>query len=315
MLDIMMKLQAPKVTAPETTIPPEVLTFLMAEFIAIKVRAGSHNTRLAYMNDLRRLGDFTMGDLSNRKLLAFKLKVIDHDEQGNARALRSANRILSTCRKFLRFLCEKQVLATNYLELVDGHSIDKHDSPYIALSDAEVRSMIDYPNRDTVLGASQRLALVLGFYLGLRCSEITSIKYGDIDNGILSVNGKGRKVRRIPLSETLLNELYAYIDMTSIKGATPDPKRHLIESRESGGHKIASSTVWRWYTSIARACGIEKHFSPHSARATAITKALDSGVGIRDVSNLAGHVSIETTAIYDKRRGEASRVVVASIKY
>lgn len=322
MYNIMAQLNTPTATDP-TRLAPEVLVFLIAEFIAIKVRPDALNTRIAYLEDLRKLGDFTMGDLSDRKLLSYKIKVIDSDRNGQPRASRTANRMLSVTRKFLRFLQEKRILATNYFDLVDGQRIDKHDSPYIALKDHEVRAMIDRPDRGTVLGSSQRLAFVLAFYLGLRCSEICSIRYGDIVEGVLTITGKGKKVRRIPLTETLLMELNAHMSFMALHVPVQDPKRHLIESRESQGGKMASSTLWRWFRGASEMCGVSndalravgKKVSPHSARATAITKALDNGVGIREVSILAGHSSIETTVIYDKRRGEAAKEAVMAIKY
>jgi integrase/recombinase XerD len=307
----------------EARLAPEVLTFLIAEFIAIKVRSDSENTRKAYLDDLRKLGEFTMGDLSDRRLLAFKLKVIDCDRDGNTRAHRTSNRILSVCRKFLRFLVEKGVLVRNYYDLVDGHRIDKMDSPYVALSDAQVRSMIDLPDRSTELGAAQRLSMILFFYLGLRRAEICSIRPIDILEGVLTIKGKGRKVRRLPLPETLQDEIRSYMDLMALKGRVCDPKSFLLQSRESHGDMINPTTVWRWFVSVAVACGVRtealrdagKKISPHSARATMITKALDNGIGIRDVAILAGHNNGETTSIYDKRRGEASKAVVAAIKY
>ncbi len=42
--------------------------------------------------------------------------------------------------------------------------------------------------------------------------------------------------------------------------------------------------------------------SPHSARATAITKLLDSGFSHRDVQEFSRHASVQMVEIYDKRR-------------
>lgn len=307
----------------QTVLAPEVMAFLIAEFLAIKVAPDAHNTRRAYTEDLRRLGEFTMGDLSNRKLLAFKLKIIDMDRDGAPRAARSANRMLSTCRKFIRYLQERGLVATNYFDLIDGHKVDKQDSPYVALSDLDVRKMIDMPDRSTILGASQRMALVLAFYLGLRRGEIIGIRLGDIYEGVLTVKGKGRKIRRIALTDVVQDEINQYLMATATLVASMDPKRHLINSRESHGGAVDPATIHRWFTQIAELAGVAtdalraagKKITPHTARATAITKALDAGVGIRDVANLAGHSSVETTTIYDKRRSEASKAAVMAIKY
>lgn len=318
-----MQLSQYRTELQQTQLPPEVLAFLIAEFIAIKVAPGSNNTRLAYTEDLRKFGEFTMGDLSDRKLLAYKLKVIDQDRDGNPRAARTANRMLSTTRRFLRFLQEKRILAHNYFDLIDGQRVDKYNSPYVALTDLQVKEMLDAPDRNTFLGQSQRLALVMGFYLGLRREEMCKIRYCDLQDGVLTVHGKGKKVRVMRLPDTVLAEFNGYIMFMATTLGTPDQKRFLLESRESHGHGVNPSTIWRWYKSIASMCGINhealrdigKKVSPHSARATAITKALDSGMGIRDVASLAGHEDVNTTAIYDKRRGAVSERVIGAIKY
>lgn len=323
MLDIMAKLKPLNSIQNSDHIPQDTLLFLMAEFISIKVRPDSVNTRKAYLEDLRKLGEFTMGDLSDKKLLAYKLKVIDHDKDGNPRAARSANRIIAVTRQFLRFLQMKGVIARNYFDFIDGHKVDKLDSPYVLLTDAQVRGMIDHPDRNTFLGRNQRMAMVLFFYLGLRRQEICSIRYCDIQNGSIAIKGKGKKIRHMPLNDIVQNELMSFIDLQATTLGTPDQKRHLVETRESGGAMVDPSTIWRWFIEAAKGAGVDvealrsvgKKVSPHSARATAITKALDNGVGIREAASMAGHVSIETTSIYDKRRGESAKKALEAIKY
>lgn len=48
--------------------------------------------------------------------------------------------------------------------------------------------------------------------------------------------------------------------------------------------------------------GLSEKVTPHSARATFITEALNAGVPIEQVQNTAGHKNITTTKMYDKRR-------------
>lgn len=309
----------------ELKISPMDLATLIAEFIALG--EFSANTVIAYKDDLGRFWDFSQGDLSDRCLMAFKVRVIMNDHTGQPRKPRSANRMLSSTKQFLDYLVHRRILATNIYAnkfTGKGKKVDKTDSPYVALTDLEVRMMLDHTlvlgasakrNDQMIVASSQRLSLVLGFYMGLRATEICSIRYESMQDGLLKVKGKGNKTRTLPITETVLNEINAHITLMATVGVTIEPKRHLIETRESQGHMPDSATVWRWFTGIARACGIEKHVSPHSARATAITKALDGGVGIRDVAIFAGHSDVNTTSIYDKRRGEAAQKTVEAIRY
>jgi site-specific recombinase XerD len=47
--------------------------------------------------------------------------------------------------------------------------------------------------------------------------------------------------------------------------------------------------------------GLPKIITPHSARATFITQALENNCDIKDVQNTVKHANIATTQMYDKR--------------
>jgi len=48
--------------------------------------------------------------------------------------------------------------------------------------------------------------------------------------------------------------------------------------------------------------GLSDRITPHSARATFITEALETGVPIEQVQATVDHKTITTTKMYDKRR-------------
>lgn len=328
-----------------TPAPSEKLLFTPAEFTVLTMefmcmKSQVETTRAAWRSDLnamfefcslRKVGGEILVDLRDESLMRLKVKVIDN------RAPRSSNRMLCTLKKFIKFLIvDKKLMNHNYLATIEGHKVDTQDSPYIALTDAEVIAMINQPDQRTFDGASRRMAMVLSFYLGLRCAEICSIRHNSIQDGKLTIKGKGSRVRTIPLSETLLveienyqvaslgywGELSAHDPLITTKEANGGKGfgTSLVQSNETslgrlGKNMVDKSTIWRWFKAIAKECGITKKISPHCARATAITKALNNGVSLREVSILAGHKSIETTVIYDKRRGEAAKVAVDGIKY
>ena len=62
--------------------------------------------------------------------------------------------------------------------------------------------------------------------------------------------------------------------------------------------------------------GITRRVSAHSCRATAISHLLDTQkVPIRDVADFAGHSSINTTSLYDKKRKGLDESAAYKIKY
>lgn len=270
------------------------------------------HTRRAYELDLRALWDFTLGDMSTQALANYRHHLMTTKEA------RSCARSLGTARRFIDYMISHGVDIRNPLLAKEMASpkVDKTQSPYIALTDAEVRRMLDAPDRSTYTGACQRLALVFGFYLGLRVSEIVRVRASDIIDGRLHVLGKGGKLRVLPLDELVLDEIRAFVDLSLIFGRwAGESDENLFKSKFDPNKAVDTRTVERWFTEAAVKMGLEKHVTPHSARATAVTKALDEGSSLRDVGNFAGHSSLDTTMMYDKRRGEASEKVIKKIKY
>jgi site-specific recombinase XerD len=59
--------------------------------------------------------------------------------------------------------------------------------------------------------------------------------------------------------------------------------------------------------------GIEK-VSPHDCRRTYITNLLSNGNDLASVAKLAGHKSVETTVLYDRRGLESLREAAESLE-
>lgn len=73
------------------------------------------------------------------------------------------------------------------------------------------------------------------------------------------------------------------------------------------GERLCAAIVRRRVVAIAKAANISKHLTPHSARRTFITGALDAGVPMRDVQIAARHADPRTTSRYDQRRESLDR--------
>ncbi|WP_249523725.1 tyrosine-type recombinase/integrase [Modestobacter marinus] len=69
------------------------------------------------------------------------------------------------------------------------------------------------------------------------------------------------------------------------------------------------TAAWRLLRRLANDAGIAApdRISPHSARHTYATTALDAGVALRDVQDSMGHRDPRTTRLYDRTRGNLSR--------
>ena len=162
-------------------------------------------------------------------------------------------------------------------------------NPTKAFSDDEVTTII----ASELPGSYRRLILMFLFYTGMRRSELVNLNCKHIckhgSNLIVNIKGKGGKTRQLPLNDKLVIELNLYLSLNSRTEDEP-----LIQAMP--GKRLDPTTVYKLIKKYAR----DK--SPHSCRATAITKALEAGAVITDVADMAGHATINTTQIYWKRR-------------
>lgn len=221
----------------------------------------------------------------------------------------SINRRLVCIRSFLKWAQAKGLIERNPLDTVKLPKVSTL-SPTQAMTDEEARALIEAPEISTLSGNTHRLALVLFFYLGLRRSELASVKLQDIqeDRGhfVLHILGKGQKSRMLPLAPLVLDEINAYIQRFElITQEKLMPEDFLIQTQK-GGKNIKpcdGATLYRIVERYARALGINKKVGPHSCRATAISHLLDTQqIPLRDVAIFAGHSQTATTERYDKKR-------------
>lgn len=147
-----------------------------------------------------------------------------------------------------------------------------------------------------------RAIVLLSFKAGLRAGEIAALKWGMI----LDANGKvGRFIelpasvakrgsgRRIPLGPELIAALKLLLrEQHTWEGPV------ILSAR--GRHMTAKAVV-NWFTALYRIAGFAG-CSSHSGRRTFVTRAArlitKAGGSLRDVQQLAGHRSIQTTQGY-----------------
>jgi len=134
----------------------------------------------------------------------------------------------------------------------------------------------------------EHLIISLLYGLGLRISELSSIRVLDISAQWVQVVGKGNKKRQVPLLKSLFEEIENYKKIES-------PKEFLFEKK---GLKMSSNQIRYMFSKVFKKCGIKA--TPHQLRHSFATHLLQNGARISDVSELLGHSSMVSTQIYTK---------------
>ena len=149
-----------------------------------------------------------------------------------------------------------------------------------------------------------RVMLSLAYGCGLRASEVTRLKVGDIDSdqGIIRiVQSKGKKDRNVMLPAEILDLLRAWWrERPNRKDAgVPMAERWLFPSRKGHG-AITARQFSRILEEAVAAAGIKKRVTLHTLRHSFATHLLERGVDIRVTQALLGHAKLTTTAGYTR---------------
>ena len=196
----------------------------------------------------------------------------------------------------LGWAVDKDIICINYAKKVNKQLKPKvPESKREHLDADEIKALIstECNGRDT------KQAYLFSCFCGLRISDIRHLTWGNIvirdgKEWIEVVMQKTAKPLSVPLSRQAKEFLPA-------RNGAKDGDN--IFSLPSEGYVNAALSKW------AKAAGIKKHLSFHTARHTFATIGLTAGVDLYTMSRLLGHQDIKVTQIYakivDKKKEEA----------
>lgn len=165
-----------------------------------------------------------------------------------------------------------------------------------ALPQEELNHMLDSSPVDDSLAVRDHALFELMYGSGLRLSEIHSLDLGDVllDEGWVSVTGKGRKERQVPLSGKSVEALRAYLS----ERMAADGETALFTGKN--GTRLGQRQIQKRLQAWAVRQGSGQHISPHMMRHSYASHLLQSSRDIRAVQELLGHSNLSTTQIYTK---------------
>lgn len=170
------------------------------------------------------------------------------------------------------------------------------------LSQREVRRLLATCDPATLHGRRDKIVLGLLTGAGLRREELVALTFENIAlrpfqsrfRTVLSIAGKGKRQRTIPISDRLAAALD---DWGRTIGTTTGPIARAIDPRGDIRAGISSVAIFNLVTKAGAA--IDKpELAPHDLRRTYAQLGYEAGIPITQISRLLGHASIETTQRY-----------------
>lgn len=169
------------------------------------------------------------------------------------------------------------------------------------MSESQINSLIGAIDRTRPDGKRDYAMLLCMLTLGLRCSEVVDMSLSDIDwrKSILSVRrGKSRVARQLPLMKMCGSAIADYLKY----GRPMCSSRRIFVRHATPTHKeMVSENVRGAMRRAYERAGLPKHWTgTHILRHTAATRMLNCGASLKEIADVLGHQSIDTTVIYTK---------------
>lgn len=260
-------------------------------------RGLSENTLAAYRSDLLGLSlwlqqqELDLLSAGRAELLYYLQQRVEKGAKP-----RSSARLLSSIRRFYRYLVRERQLSEDPSARIDapklGRSLPK------SLTEEEVEALLAAPDPANLLGMRDRAMLEVLYASGLRVSELVGLTLLQLNlqQGLVKVMGKGNKERLVPLGEEALNWVERYV--REARGLLLGNIQNDVLFPSRRGSAMTRQAFWQLIKRYALQAGISKPLSPHTLRHAFATHLLNHGADLRVVQLLLGHSSLSTTQIY-----------------
>ena len=263
---------------------------------------------LAYLRDVRQLSPHTISNYGRdlRELLHY----CDERDLDTAAALLSGDirqfashlhrkglggssiaRKLSAIRSFYTWLGRQQQIRHNPARGVQAPKSAQRLPK--AMDTDQVNRYLQLPGEEPIELRDQAMA-ELFYSSGLRLAELASLDLGDIDSHsrLLTVTGKGKKSRTVPVGKVALGAIAAWL---RVRPQLAGEEALFTSNR---GRRISLRNIQARLRLRGRRNDMPQDIHPHMLRHSFASHLLESSGDLRAVQELLGHANISSTQIY-----------------
>ena len=229
------------------------------------------------------------------------LEFLSDIEKTRSNSASTRNSRLAAIKAFMKFIEFKRPSTLEQVRQIHGIVGKRHDQRLIRhLTMDEIRPILNAPDIGTRLGIRDRAMLHVCFAGALRVSELVELPLASVTlhrMASISVIGKGRKERCLPLWKETASDLRAWL---SVRGDVRATELFVNSDgtamTRSGFEYILDKHVRTAAMTIPSLKN--RTVSPHQLRHSCALLMLQATRDIRKVSLWLGHADIRTTEIY-----------------
>lgn len=285
----------------------EKLHFLGQKPESLKTKKSRIRKFILYLNEkgIDNLSYLTRDDLI--KFMDFLRNAYSSTGRGN---------ILYTVKDFLQYCYDENIIQDNIHHIIKSIYTNPNETLPSVYTAVEIKTILQSVNKNTAEGKKDYAILVLAAVLGIRASDIISIKLDDIKWSRNVLEFHQRKTGffvQLPLSENIL-----YILMDYIKNSRPDTeyKSLFIRSRAPIVPYADSATIFSTVSKYIRLAGIkigDRNHGPHSLRHSMASGMLENHITLPVIAAALGHNNTKNTSRYLKIDIELLRSIALEV--
>jgi integrase/recombinase XerD len=227
---------------------------------------------------------------------------------------------LAALSSLFEYLCDRNAVANNPVKGVKRPKTQSGAGATPTIGDHQARRLLAAPGTETLKAKRDRAILSTLLFHALRREELCKLKVSDFKHaqrGVLhlKVEGKGEKIRFIPLHPATNALIHDYLEAT---GHGADNMGALFRPIKNNRTKtlqraLTPDAVYKLVQKYSEELGFKTR--AHALRATAATNALDNEADIAKVKDWLGHANIATTQLYDHRNTRPEDSPTFRVKY
>jgi site-specific recombinase XerD len=179
-----------------------------------------------------------------------------------------------------------------------------------------IKLLLSMPDAKTRKGRRDLALLSVMYDVGARVQEVVDLKVQDVHREkpyYVTIHGKGRKVRTVPMTAEQIDILLRYMDENGLTKGECRPYPLFTNSRKEKLTRGGITHIIKKYAAKARSVNSEiipKSICCHSLRHSKAMHLLQAGVNLVYIRDILGHVSIQTTEVYARADSKQKREAI-----
>lgn len=255
----------------------------------------------------------TLSNIDDDLILAFMFWI----ETERKCSIATRNQRLAAIHAFFRYVQAQTPERLLMHQRILSIPLKKTGKPAVAyLTTEELEAILQQPDRKTPAGRRDLLLLTVLYDSGARVQELINLLVRDIrftQPATITLKGKGRKVRHVPLMSRTAVLLKDYLEERRLTDADRLDYPVFFNSRRQKLTRAGVSYIVNKYVKAVK----EQHdillpnkVSPHVFRHTKAMHLLQANVNLVYIRDFLGHSSVTTSEIYSRADARMKRLAL-----